>query len=373
MGVMLTRLHSLAFKGVAPSLLVLAGCLGTNDGTSRGTGGSSGGTGGGAGAGGASAGVGGATDSDATVNCPSPPAGVRAAPCGYYVDGNKVRSVMDGSEHLFHGVARPSLEWSPAGERVSPGDADMMKTWNVNVVRFSLNQGYWLQSSSNYVATYKTAIATFVNVYEARGFDVILDLHWNSLPPPGKTNGQQNGPDAGSVTFWNEVAAAFKNDGHVLFELYNEPHDLSDDAWYSGMSGLYSAVRTAGADNVVIIGGLDWAYDLTVMNRRPIQGYNIMLASHPYQDKQDMAGKVDALAARYPIIFTEFGDRSGSCNTATVTNVINHANQMGYSWTAWAWYPQTGAAACTFPSLLNDWNGTPTAQGTVARTALLGY
>jgi hypothetical protein len=360
---------------------LVVGC-GTNDGKSASTGGAGGSvmTGGG-GSGGASptaSGGGGSFPdqdaSDGATACPSPPTGAKAAPCGYYVEGNKVRSVFGASEHLFHGVARPSLEWSAFGEAVGPADADVMKTWKVNTVRFALNQGYWLPGTTNYVASYKNRIDVVIGTYEARGFDVILDLHWNASPPAGSnSSGQQNGPDARSVTFWSEIAAAYKNDGHVLFELYNEPHDLSDDAWYSGMSGLYNAVRSAGADNLVIIGGLDWAYDLTVMNRRPITGYNIMLASHPYQDKQDMAGKVDVLAARYPIIFTEFGDRSGSCSTGTVTNVINHANQMGYSWTAWAWYPQTGTSACTFPSLISDWNGTPTAQGTVARTALLAY
>jgi endoglucanase len=369
--------------------LVFGGCgINTNDGGSTGgdtTGGMGGspsttGSGGGGLAGTPTTGTGGAapiadaSDSlDAAAACATPPAGVKAAPCGYYVDGNKVRSA-DGSVHLFHGVARPSLEWSSSGDHLSAADADLMKTWKVNTIRLSLNQGFWLPGTSNYVATYQAGIAQYVSIYERRGFDIILDLHWNSSPPAGSTaTGQQNGPDARSVTFWSEVAAAYKNDGHVLFELYNEPHDLSDDQWYSGMSGLYNAVRSAGADNLVLIGGLDWAFDLTVMSRRPISGYNIMLVSHPYQDKQDFAGKVDLLAGQYPIILTEFGDRSGSCSTQTSTTTIGHANQMGYSWTAWAWYPQTGTAACTFPSLINDWSGTPTAEGTVAKSALLAY
>jgi endoglucanase len=367
------------------SLLVLGCAIGTNDGRSVGTGGASTGTGSGGmpGTGSASqggnlstgsGGVGGtsaqadASDAASPVTCPSPPAGVKAASCGYYVEGNKVKSVIDRTDHLFHGVARPSLEWSMAGEQFSGPDADRMKSWNANTVRFALNQAFWLQGPG-----YKATVAGFVRLYEQRGLDVILDLHWNIVPAPGG-NGQQNGPDANSATFWAEVAAAYKNDGHVLFELYNEPHDISDEQWYASMSGLYNAVRnTAGADNLVIIGGVDWAFDLTVMSRRPIAGYNIMLASHPYQDKQDFAGKVDSLASSYPIILTEFGDRSGSCSTTTSSNTINHANQMGFSWTAWAWYPQTGRAACTFPSLISDWNGTVTEQGTVAKNALLAY
>jgi endoglucanase len=388
---MMMRVYASLIFLAAP--VVALGCLKTNDGAdntggdmtggsggsfSAGTGGSAstGGAGGGSSTGGGSSAAGAGGGADAAVACGTAPAGLKAAPCGYYVDGNKVLSVNDGSAHLFHGVARPSLEWASSGDHISAADADLMKAWKVNTVRFSLNQGFWLPGTSDYAPNYQAGIAQYVSLYERRGFDIILDLHWNSLPPAGSptsVTGQQNGPDARSVTFWQQVAAAYKNDGHVLFELYNEPHDLSDDQWFSGMSGLYNAVRSAGADNLVLIGGLDWAFDLTVMSRRPIAGYNIMLASHPYQDKQDFAGKVDSLAGQYPIILTEFGDRSGSCSTQTSTTTISHANQMGYSWTAWAWYPQTGSAACTFPSLISDWASTPTAEGTVAKNALLGY
>ena len=40
--------------------------------------------------------------------------------------------------------------------------------------------------------------------------------------------------DTNSITFWSQVAAIYKNDGRVLFELYNEPHDISWTVWKSG-------------------------------------------------------------------------------------------------------------------------------------------
>ena len=36
---------------------------------------------------------------------------------------------------------------------------------------------------------------------------------------------------------------------------------------------------------------------------------------------------------------------------------------------AWAWW----VGDCKFPSLLTDWNGGTTAEGTVVKSALLGY
>src|SRR5262249_55029768 len=132
---------------LATLALVVAGCgIRTNDGSEPGTGGSDQGMGGSASTGGGpspgaggSVGTGGsisspadASDGAPAINCPAPPAGMKAAPCGYYVEGNKIKSAVDGSVHLFHGVARPSLEWSAYGEGFSYADADLMKTWKVN-------------------------------------------------------------------------------------------------------------------------------------------------------------------------------------------------------------------------------------------------
>jgi hypothetical protein len=70
-----------------------------------------------------------------------------------------------------------------------------------------------------------------------------------------------------------------------------------------------------------------------------------------------------------PVILTEFGDRSGSCSTATSTTVVDFADQNRISWTGWGWWVMD----CAFPSLIADWTGTPTAQGAVVKAALARY
>ena len=70
----------------------------------------------------------------------------------------------------------------------------------------------------------------------------------------------------------------------IIFDLYNEPHDVSWDIWLNGgqveekafrrnpaktfqavgMQALPDAVRATGsAKNLVVAGGLDWAYDMS--------------------------------------------------------------------------------------------------------------
>jgi hypothetical protein len=309
----------------------------------------------------------------------------RVAPGGYYTNGATV-CTSDGQAHLFHGVDRPSLEWSTVGDQISADDFALMAGWNANVVRIALNQDFWLSGAAQYDANYGATVAAAVQWAEAAGLDVILDLHWSDRGDLSVTkSAQQQMADANSKEFWSEVAKAYKGDGRVLFELYNEPHDIAWSVWQNGgaasgftavgMQELYDAVRGAGADNLVIAGGLDFAYTLSGVTANALRGFNILYATHPYNQpsKQPSGweGSWGFLATGdiAPVIVTEFGDGSAQCTGSWDEQLIAFADAHRISWTAWAWY----LGGCKFPALLADWSATPTVQGQVVKSALLGY
>ncbi|HEX7499760.1 MAG TPA: glycoside hydrolase family 5 protein [Polyangia bacterium] len=301
---------------------------------------------------------------------------------GYHVVNNQVLDKTD-AVHYFHGVARPSLEWSASGENISIGDFKHMASWKANAVRIALNQDSWLFGTSP--KTYEQTVVQAVEWAKQAGLDVILDLHWSDQGQQGTVSpGQQKMADVNSIAFWKSVADFYKDDGRVLFELYNEPHDVSWDVWLNGgdaggftavgMQQLYDAVRSTGANNIVIAGGLDWAYDLSGVPDHRIQGENIMYATHPYSkgNWKPISGfdaKWGFLTATAPVIVSEFGDNVAECTTDYSDAVITYADRAGASWTGWAWYP----GGCTFPSLIADWTGTPTAMGAVVKAALARY
>ena len=321
----------------------------------------------------------------------------KIAPGGYYTNGATV-CTAGGSPYLFHGVARPSLEWDPNGQWFGAGprsDFDEMAAWHANVVRIALNQDFWLSGAALYVPAYQATVDRIVKAAEAAGLDVILDLHWSdrgdlTASVAGQGQGQlghsdqQPMADLNSLRFWQEVAGKYKDDGHVLFELYNEPHDVVWSTWLHGgdvkeyhavgMQDLYDAVRGAGADNLVIAGGVGWAFDLSRAGDERIQGYNIIYATHPYAPQDPEAQwdqKFGYLAAQdiAPVIATEFGDGSKNCTGAWDTQLTQYADARQISWTAWAWW----AGDCSFPSLISDWDFTPTEQGAAIKAALLSY
>jgi hypothetical protein len=325
------------------------------------------------------------------------------APNGYYVSGSTIYDT-NNMPHLFLGVDRPSLEWDPSGQALggSPGipasDFTNMAAWNANVVRLSLNQDFWLVGAALYNSGYQATVQAAVTAAEAAGLDVILDLHWSDqgnlgVGTVGGNNGtagnstQQPMADMNSVTFWTQVATLFKGDGHVLFELYNEPFNITPQVWLSGgtpmganytavgMQTLYDTVRATGALNLVLIGGTTWAYDLTpVLSGMGVVGTNIVYVAHPYGQNSNAVnstqwdqyfGPVTSIA---PVMATEFGDTS-ECAGTFDQSLIPYLTAHNMSWSAYAWW-SAGSGDCSFPTLLSGLPATASAAGQVVCTAL---
>jgi aryl-phospho-beta-D-glucosidase BglC (GH1 family) len=280
----------------------------------------------------------------------------------YTVSGNKI--VCGTATKVFRGVARPSMEWDISGWNITPWDMDRIKGWKANLVRFTLNQDYYM---NKYADIYPKYVARSVKWAEAAGMDVILDLHWVDDKHQSPTQGYMASAATKSPAFWTAVATAYKSDPHVMFELYNEPTISDWGAWKTNFQAMTDAVRGAGANNIVIIGGLDWAYDLSKVITDPstrITGKNIVYNTHPYGNKapsSDWPGKFGNLAATFPVFATEFG--TYDCGGDWTKSLIAYMEGLGMSWTAWAWYVAPTGQDCQFPSLISDYSGTVLAGG----------
>jgi hypothetical protein len=268
---------------------------------------------------------------------------------------------------------------------------DAMKAWHINTVRVPLNEDCWLginNAPSQYSGSaYQTAIAQWVGLLRQNGLYVILDLHWNN-GGAGLATGQQAMADKDHApAFWTGVASAFKNDLGVIFDLYNEPHTISWQCWKSGgcqagtwavagMDDLIVAVRDptmgAGANNVVMAGGLSWSGDLSQWLQNKPNDSNLAASFHSYNfsnchDSSCWTSQLQPVAAQVPIITGELGERD--CDPGSpgptghpagadyINGFMTWADSAGVSYLGWAWNPDFDA--CMGPSLVSagSWDG----------------
>ena len=222
-----------------------------------------------------------------------------------------------------------------------------------------------------------------------------------------------------SVTFWSQVAKTFASKGSVIFDLFNEPFITDWSCWVSGgacatqngatyttagMAALLQAVRNAGAQNVVIMGGLSYSSDMSQWASSvngipslpaPLNGIsiaNVAASWHAYDFNSEQSGcpsqyngysasltcnsgqttatntsATSVLAAGFPVIIGESGDLGVQHVERRVVlvhpitdiegwfdNLLDWAETEGQSYLAWSWNTDTT------PVLITDYTGTPT-------------
>ena len=312
-----------------------------------------------------------------------------------HVQGNKLLN-GSGQTVVIHGVNHSGTEYACSqGWGIFDGQVDSaavaaIKAWpHINAVRVPMNEDCWLGINGvpgAYAgANYQNALKNYVNLLNSNGLYAILDLHWNA---PGGTlaNSQQVMADSDhSPTFWTQVANAYKGNNAVIFELYNEPHDISWSCWrdggscasfqVAGMQTLVNAVRNTGATNVLLLGGLDWSNDISSwLSYKPNDPQNgIAAAWHVY----DFNGCMDVncynsqggpVVASVPLVVTE--TNSNSCNATWWNALFNWLDAHGAGYTPWTW--NTWGTACSDKSLISDYSGTPSTSGQQYKNHLAG-
>lgn len=333
-----------------------------------------------------------------------PPASPDKLPPMLHVEGNQIKDA-NGNTVWLQGVAIPSMEWSAGGEHILESVRVAMDDWKANVIRLPIKEEFYngvgpYQNDGG--AGYRQLIDDVINLAGGQGVYVVIDLH------------RYRAPKQEHADFWRAFATKYKDHPAVLFELMNEPHDVSWDVWRNGgpvsdqkkveanrkadqplaendeklvafhsigMQGLLDVVRETGAKNIVIVGGLDWGYDLSgVLNGYGLDdrgGNGIVYSSHVYPWKSDWEGKFLKVAEKHPVFIGECGapperlsfippERHEDPST-WVPDFLGVIQKHKLHWTAWSFHPKAS------PVLLEGWDYTPNSYwGMPAKRALAG-
>ena len=271
-----------------------------------------------------------------------------------------------------------------------------MRSWRINAVRVPLNESCWLGVGElgRWARHYRRAVVRWVRLLRRNHLYVIVDDH---VTAPGRGTARDILPmpsAAQTPRFWHSVGHTFRGTRDVLFDLYNEPHDVGWSCWLrgcriapgvspdsgmgypsyraAGMRRLLRAVRSGGARQPVMLAGIDWSLDLSQWLRRLPRGRQLVASLHTYGPASDpnaapcssrCRGIVVRIARRHPVVVGELGEYD--CAHGYIDDFMPWADRRGISYLGWTWDAVSpGGWQCgSGPSLIEDYDGTPTGFG----------
>lgn len=240
-----------------------------------------------------------------------------------------------GNPVLLNGPSSMWLNWDGADYATNiDGLRFMRDEWGMEVFRIAMG----IEPADAYLEdaeTNKAKVRTIVDNAIELGVYVIIDWHDHAA--------EDHQTEASA--FFAEMAEAYGDTPNVLYEIYNEPLDVS----WSGVlkpyhEAIISTIRERDADNVIILGTPNWSQDVDVAAQDPVSGSNLIYTLHFYAcDHTDwLRTKGDAaLSAGLPLFVTEWGATpadgglDGTVCEAEAQAWHDWMNQNNISWTAW--------------------------------------
>ncbi|WP_375434449.1 cellulase family glycosylhydrolase [uncultured Hymenobacter sp.] len=258
----------------------------------------------------------------------------------------------------------------------------LKNNWQAKIVRVAMG----INESGGYLsnpAREKQKVKTVVDACLAAGLYVIIDWHSHQAEQQ-----QQQ-----AIAFFKEMATTYGNSPNVMYEVYNEPLQVS----WSGVVKPYAeavagAIRAIDPDNLIIVGTPTWSQDVDVAASSPITRYtNIAYTLHFYAatHKASLRAKAQtALSKGVALFVTEYGTTEASGNgyvdAASTQEWMNFMKQNGISHLNWSVNDKAESASVlklgTSPTsawsdsyltqsgtlvkgYIQNWNGTTTGGG----------
>lgn len=270
-------------------------------------------------------------------------------------EGNRIVDET-GEIRILHGVNRSGMEYDSLGFGMSREEmAFICNDWNARIVRIPFNQEWMVQDSP-----YQVLLDSVIQWISDCGAYVVLDLQWES-----RKVRISRMPDETAAGMWRDLAGRYKHNSAVLYDLHNEPHDTTWEAWRQRAAECIEAIRSVHPKSLIFVGGLDWAYDLRGWQENPLPYKNIVYSSHPYPHKGEPWAwdkYFGDFSETHPVFAGEFG--FGQRTLEWGTKLMAYLDEKQIGWAAWSWLDN--------PKLTQKDRRTPTVFGEKVREALTG-
>ena len=200
--------------------------------------------------------------------------------------------------------------------------------WKTTIVRAAMgveDPGGYLENKT----TNKNRVKTIVDAAIDKGIYVIID--WHSHHAEDNTNE--------AILFFQEMATLYGEYDNVIYEIYNEPLDISWSEIVKPYAiSIINAIRSIDPDNLIVVGTPEWSQRVDLAAADPIIGYsNIAYTLHFYTvyHQQWLRNRASAaLESGIALFVTEWGSigyslvdsEANEWMTWCFTNKISHCN-----------------------------------------------
>lgn len=226
--------------------------------------------------------------------------------------------------------------------------------WKCTVIRAAVgaeNGGYLENPEIEYFKL-KTVIEACIDL----GIYVIIDWHDHHAEDHIEK----------AESFFDKVSNEYGNYPNVIYEIYNEPLDVS---WQNVLKPyserIISVIRNNDKKNLIIVGTPNWSQDVDDVINNKIEDVNVAYSLHFYASthKKWLRDKANlAISANIPIFVSEWGlseaSGTGNINLSETNLWISFLEQNNLSWCNWSIInkDETSAAILPATSTLSGWS-----------------
>jgi hypothetical protein len=279
------------------------------------------------------------------------PAGTNILLHGYMMAGD---SWFNGEGHLFSNLSNFASPANCAGMlNAYNGIADILSNpnllygsnhgWCCSFVRTAGNgtpSGFapgWdtngvLSAPAQFHGWITNVMVPWVNHCKTAGLYAVICGGPSQTYPGGDTSKNMTQQfQANLITYWTNLANAFRSSDNVIFEICNEPINIetgfgannwaiSGSAYFSALTNfmqpIVNAIRRTGDDHILLIPSLGWQGQCQGFANYPVLGTNIAYAGHFYPGYNNIHDNGAAVtnfwnsnykpcADKYPLVITE--------------------------------------------------------------------
>lgn len=225
---------------------------------------------------------------------------------------------------------------------------NLKEDWGINVVRAAMgieHEGFLKNPEQEKQKVYRVIDAAI-----ELGLYVIVDWHDHNA---------ENHLDE-AKRFFKETAKKYANHPNIIYELYNEPLDVSwNEVLKPYHTEIIKEIRKFDKNNIIVCGTPNWSQDVDLAAKNPIKEDNIAYTLHFYagtHQKELMLKAEKAIKAGLPIFVTEFGtteaNGDGKVYKENTQKWFDFMDRYNISWCNWSIADKDEASAALKPDSL---------------------